>query len=135
ERRKQSRQVGEPQRCEHSSECQSEQIGDRIRIGVADGTGDLFGALEGDQGRLNPRLEVSYLVLLAVEVDAKDRQVLEFRIGEQLAEDGLLGLAGRAPGRMYLDQNRFAGALSGLERLPGERLLLGGERGCRREHG
>ena len=111
--RKCPRQVGQTQRCEHPSECQGEQIGDRIRIGVADRAGDLFLAPEGDQGRLNASLEVSHLVLLAVEIDAKDRQVLEFRIGKQLAQDRLLGLAGRAPGRVDLYQDRLAFALGG----------------------
>jgi len=37
------------------------------------------------------------------------------------------------PGGMDFDQDRFAAALGGLEGLPRERLLLGGERGCRNE--
>jgi hypothetical protein len=81
---------------------------------------------------------LSPCVLLAVEIDAEGDGVGEFRIGLEPVHDRLLGAAGRAPGRIDMDDDRLAGRLRGGEGVAGEGLLGGlreSERGKEGEGG
>jgi hypothetical protein len=64
-------------------------------------------------------------VFLAVEVDHEIREILQFRVIRQLAQDWCLRLAGRAPRRVNGDQDRPPGFL----RL-GKGLGIEGLRAC-----
>src|SRR5262249_7049501 len=60
--------------------------------------------------------EAPHDVLLGVEVDPEIFEILELRVGRQVAQDGGLRLAGRTPRGVDGDQNRAAGLLCRRER-------------------
>ena len=61
--------------------------------------------------RLRAHAKGLHGVLLVVEIDHEIYEILEFRRGHQLAQDRVLGLAGRTPGGVDADEDRLAGLL------------------------
>src|SRR5260370_29460262 len=89
----------------------AEQRVDRRAIRVAYRSTFFLGSLERYQGRLHTGAETIDQILLAIEIDHEIDQVLEFRVRSQFAENGRLRLAGRAPGGVDCDEDRFASLL------------------------
>src|ERR1700729_3493472 len=88
-----------------------EQRRDRGAVGVAHRAAGFLIALERNQRRLRAHAEGLHGVLLAIEIDHEIHEILELRRGHQLAEDRVLGLAGRTPRSVYADEDRLAGLL------------------------
>jgi len=91
--------------------------------------------MEDHQRALHLRAQRADDVLLAVKVDLIDDQVLERRVGHELAEDRTLLGAGRAPGRRDVHEDGLALVLGGRKRLLRERGLGGRPRDGDGGHG
>jgi hypothetical protein len=78
------------------------------------------------------RAEEVHRVLLAIEIDDKIDEILEFGLSHELAQDRLR-LAGRAPSGMDRDEDRLAGFLRRCKVVLIERLGLGGKCGCNKD--
>src|SRR5260221_3281570 len=105
-----------------------QQRGDGLALRVSDRSALLLVTLERDQCRLFLCAKALDQIFLACEIDHEISEVLEFRIGHELAEYGLLRLANGAPRSVNSDENRFPGLLRVSEGLGIERL------GIRREY-
>src|SRR5258707_632482 len=110
-----------------------QQRGDGLALRVSDRSALLLVTLERDQCRLFLCAEALDQIFLAVEIDHEINEVVEFRIGHEFAEYGLLRLANGAPRSVNSDENRFPGLLRVSEGLGIEWLWIRGEYRLERE--